>query len=159
MTPILEKPIGGVVILTNDNADSRRMIEQCYVRHKTTVNPIIEWEHKDVWNFIRGENIPYCHLYDEGWHRLGCIGCPMASTKEREKDFMRWPKYKAMYLRAFQKMLERRIQRHKENPSRPVWRYDGFDIDSPTVQDVFNWWMEYDTLPGQIDLLEDNDGE
>lgn len=23
-----------------------------------------------------------------------------------------------------------------------------------TSQDVFNWWMEYDILPGQMDLLE-----
>jgi hypothetical protein len=24
-----------------------------------------------------------------------------------------------------------------------------------TPQDVFNWWMEYDVLPGQIDLFEE----
>ena len=24
-----------------------------------------------------------------------------------------------------------------------------------TPEDVYRWWMEYDTLPGQIDLLED----
>lgn len=146
--PNFSKTDRGGVILTNDNADSRRMIEHCYVRHKTTVNPIIDWEHKDVWNFIRGENIPYCRLYDEEWHRLGCIGCPMATTREREKQFMRWPKYKAMYLRAFKKMCEERARRGKDR-----WN------DPNDAKNVFNWWMEYDTLPGQIDLLEDTDGE
>ena len=157
--PNFSKTDRGGVILTNDNADSRRMIEQCYVRHKTTVNPIIDWEHRDVWEFIRGEGIPYCSLYDEGWHRLGCIGCPMATTKKREKEFMRWPKYKPMYLRAFQKMIDRRIERNKKDPSRPVWRQGGYDTGIPTVQDVFNWWMEYDTLPGQIDLLAEGDDD
>ena len=157
--PNFSKTDRGGVILTNDNADSRRMVEQCYVRHKVTVTPIIDWEHRDVWGFIRGENIPYCHLYDEGWHRLGCVGCPMATTRDREKEFMRWPKYKAMYLRAFQKMLDRRIERHKEDPSRPVWRQGGYDTGIPTAQDVYNRWMEYDTLPGQIDLLAEGDDD
>lgn len=26
-----------------------------------------------------------------------------------------------------------------------------------TGTDVFNWWMEYDTLPGQIDLFEEDE--
>ena len=49
----------GGIILVNDNEDSRRVVEQCYKRHKTTVNPIIEWEDADVWRFIRQNKIPY----------------------------------------------------------------------------------------------------
>lgn len=146
--PNFQQAKRGGVILINDNAESRRMIEQCYVRHKTTLNPIIDWEHRDVWEFIRGENIPYCSLYDEGYHRLGCIGCPMAGQHGRERDFKRWPKYKESYLRAFQKMLE--VRKQKGKPT---------SVMGTTAQEVFNWWMQYDTLPGQIDLLEDTDGE
>lgn len=72
--------LGGVV-LTNDNDESRKLVEQCYRNQQTTLNPIIDWTDTGVWEFIRAENIPYCALYDEGWHRLGCIGCPMANTK------------------------------------------------------------------------------
>jgi phosphoadenosine phosphosulfate reductase len=50
----------GGIVLTNDNEQSRRMIEQCYKRHKTTVNPIIEWTDADVWDFIHANTIPYC---------------------------------------------------------------------------------------------------
>lgn len=145
----------GGVVLVNDNEDSRRMVEQCYKRHKTTVNPIIDWEDAVVWSFIRAENIPYCELYNDGWHRLGCIGCPMATTREREREFLRWPKYKDAYLLAFGKMLEQRAKRHKENPSRPIWKRGGVEIDNATPLDVFNWWMEYDILPGQMDLFEE----
>lgn len=147
----------GGIILTNDNEDSRRLIESCYKRHKTNVNPIIDWEDSDVWNFIRGENIPYCELYNEGFHRLGCIGCPMATTRTREREFLRWPKYKKAYLNSFDKMLQLRKERHAQDPNRPVWRTGGFDTDEPTAQDVFNWWMEYDVLPGQVDLFEEQD--
>lgn len=145
----------GGVVLVNDNEDSRRMVEQCYKRHKTTVNPIIDWEDAVVWSFIRAENIPYCELYNDGWHRLGCIGCPLATTRGRERDFLRWPKYKDSYLLAFGKMLEQRVKRHKENPSIPIWKRGGVEIDNATPLDVFNWWMEYDILPGQMDLFEE----
>lgn len=133
----------GGVILVNDNNDSRRMIENCYKRNKTTVNPIIDWTDRDVWDFIHGETIPYCELYDEGWNRLGCIGCPMARQHGREREFMRWPGYKKLYIRAFDKMLEEREKRGKMDSS---WRCGHTGVD------VFRWWMEYDVLPNQLNL-------
>lgn len=135
-------------MLTNDNAESRRLVEQCYKRHKTTVNPIIDWTDADVWNFIRANKIPYCSLYDEGFHRLGCIGCPMAGTKDREREFARWPAYKNAYLLAFEKMLQERVRRGKTDGT---WRI------GTTARDVFNWWMNYDVLPGQMTFDDFND--
>ena len=131
-------------MLINDNTDSRRMVEMCYKRHKTTVNPIIEWEDKDVWDFIHAHRIHYCCLYDEGFSRLGCIGCPMARKHGREIEFRRWPKYKASYLRAFDAMLKERIKRGKTDGSVRLAR----------ARDVYNWWMEYEVMPGQIPLEE-----
>lgn len=138
----------GSLILTNDNEKSRRLVEQCYKRHKTTVNPIIDWTDSDVWKFIHGEGIPYCSLYDEGFHRLGCIGCPMARKAGRETEFLRWPKYKWHYLKAFERMLKERERRGKLDGT---WRM------GTSAQDVFNWWMEYDILPGQLNLFEDEE--
>lgn len=135
----------GGFVLVNDNDESRRMIESCYKRHKTTVNPIIEWSDEDVWEFIRAENIPYCGLYDCGFKRLGCIGCPMARRAGREKEFAYWPKYKDAYLRAFARMLK---EREKRGLLDGTWR------KGTTPTDVFNWWMEYDTLPGQMEMEE-----
>lgn len=134
------------MVLTNDNEDSRRLVEQCYRRHKTTVNPIIDWTDDEVWEFLKSEGIPYCSLYDCGMKRLGCIGCPMAGRKQREAEFQRWPKYKEAYLRAFDRMLEERKRRGK---MQGTWRM------GTTARDVFNWWMEYDIIPGQFNLFED----
>ena len=95
----------------------------CYRIKKTLLNPIIDWLDEDVWEFIKTENIPYCSLYDEGYKRLGCIGCPMAGVKERERDFERYPKYKENYIRAFDKMIL--------NGSRS-WQ---------SGEEAFDWWM------------------
>ena len=138
----------GGVILNNDNAESRRLVENCYRRNRITVNPIIDWQDAQVWQFIHAEGIPYCSLYDEGFTRLGCIGCPMAN-KAREKQFARWPSYKQSYIRAFDKMLEARERAG-------LHRYETFGKNGV---DVFNWWMEYDLLPGQINLFEDAEEE
>ena len=135
----------GGVILTNDNEESRRLVEHCYKRAKVMVNPIIDWEDKDVWGFIKANKIPYCSLYDEGFQRLGCIGCPMARRDGREREFARWGKYKAAYIRSFEKMIEKRKEKNLDLKN---WQ---------TGKDVFNWWMENDVLPGQINLFEMED--
>lgn len=112
---------------------------------KTAVNPIIDWTDAEVWEFIRAEHIPYCGLYDCGFTRLGCIGCPMSQTKGRERDFARYPKYKAAYLRAFDEMLKERRRRGKK---------DFCGETEATAKDVYNWWMEYNIIPGQIDIFD-----
>lgn len=134
----------GGVVLVNDNSESRKMVENCYKRTKVTVNPIIDWEDSDVWGFIRQENIPYCELYNEGYTRLGCIGCPMGRMNQRERDFLRYPQYKNAYLLAFKKMIEKRKERGLKETKMGT-----------TPQSVFNWWMEYDVLPGQMNWFDE----
>ena len=96
----------GGVVLNDDNDDSRRAVEHCYRTSKTMVNPIVDWTDEDVWEFLNSKGIPHCCLYDEGFKRLGCIGCPLSGSKNMERDFERWPKYKEMYIRAFQHMID-----------------------------------------------------
>ena len=75
----------------------------------------------------------------------------MAGKKVRVAEFIRWPKYKQLYINAFDNMLKERERRGNLEGS---WRNGGHGID------VFNWWMEYDILPGQMnmdDFLEDDD--
>lgn len=138
------------IILNNDNDDKRMLFENCRLKAKRVVNPIIDWSDDDVWQFLEDAKKPVNPLYGEGWCRVGCVGCPMAGRKGREAEFLRWPKYKKLYIRAFDEMLVERERRGKLEGS---WRMGA------TGRDVFNWWMEEDILPGQIDLLEEDDGE
>lgn len=144
----------GGVVLVNDNDESRRMVEQCYKRSKANLNPIIDWTDREVWDFIHAENVPYCEVYDEGFHRLGCIGCPMAGKERRSRGFRRWPMYKDMYIRAFERMME--VRRAK---GRPAWRAGGQDLDTATARDIFRWWMEENSLPGQMEIEDLMGGE
>ena len=99
----------GGMILNNDNAVDRRWMESCYKRRKTVLNPIINWEDEDVWEFIHKYNIPYCELYDKGYTRIGCIGCPMNTAAAA--DLAHYEKYKEAYLRSFGTMLAERESR------------------------------------------------
>lgn len=44
--------------------------------------------------------VPHCSLYDEGWHRIGCIGCPMSSHKQKMIENERYPHVKRNWIKA-----------------------------------------------------------
>lgn len=88
----------GNIILNDDNEQSRNMVEHCYRTRKTLVNPIVDWEEEDVWEFLNGNGIEHCCLYDQGNKRLGCIGCPMSTAAAA--DLEKYPAYKRNYIRA-----------------------------------------------------------
>lgn len=135
--------ISDEIMLMNDNSDKRKMTEHCMKKNKMVVNPIIDWRHRDIWDFIQSEHIAYNFLYDCGHKRVGCIGCPMAS-KSRWKEFSDFPTYQGAYIRAFDKMLEGLKAKWKDKP--PRWK-SGYD--------VFLWWMEDKNIEGQMDLFAD----
>jgi len=115
-------------ILFNDNDEVRKLMENCQKKSKFILNPIIDWGNADVWEYIRSRGLKYCRLYDEGFKRLGCIGCPMSSAKQRLREFERWPKYKNIYLRTFDRMLQRRIER-------------GLPTLWASAEEVMRWWI------------------
>ena len=130
----------GGIVLNYDNSEKHRMTEHCIRTGKVLLNPIIDWEEEDVWEFLNGNGIEHCCLYDEGFKRIGCIGCPMGNSKGMKKDFERYPAYQKLYLRAFAKMIEVRKQR-------------GLDVSRwNTPEAVMKWWM---ALPDDYDLNVD----
>ena len=123
------------------------LFENCRLKSKRTVNPIVDWKNEDVWNFLSDAKNPINPCYAEGFCRVGCVGCTQAGKYGRELQFARWPKYKNLYLLAFKNLLEERASR-------------GMYTSWQTPEDVYNWWMEYDILPGQMemeDLLWEDD--
>lgn len=131
--------ISDAMMLLTDNEDTRRLFEQCELKAKTVVNPIIDWEDHDVWEFINAEHIQTNPLYQCGYHRVGCIGCPMAG-RTRWKEFADFPKIRQAYIHAFDRMLDARKAKGK-NDSTGRWK---------TGYDVFLWWMEDDNIEGQM---------
>lgn len=122
---IASKAENAVRVAANDNDISRKLFEDCRLRSERVCNPIIDWTDEDVWEYLRDRKVPYNPLYNEGFTRIGCIGCPMASKEQREKQFERWPKYKEAYIRA----LDKGIQRGKALGKEYTWTGGGMRFD------------------------------
>ena len=120
------------VTLNNDNDDTRLMVEHCYRKQKTVLNPIIDWEDEDIWEYIHSNNLPYNPLYDKGYKRIGCIGCPMNGKRGAELE--KFPKIKELYLRAFRKMLD---AYEKES----IWKNE---------DEVYDWYIHGQDYPSKI---------
>lgn len=75
-------------------------------KDKILVSPIISWTDKDVWDFLNGNNIEHCPLYDEGYKRIGCILCPMANYKQKVKDMKRFPHVRHKWIQTIQKLID-----------------------------------------------------
>lgn len=129
------------LVMNNDDAKTRRFVEKCYRTTSTMVNPIVDWTDDDVWWFLRHYGCESNPLYQCGKHRIGCIGCPMASKNQRKRELVMYPTYKRAYLRAFDKMLKRREECGLETTEK--WS---------TPEMVMAWWLEDD--PFQISLEE-----
>lgn len=130
-------------MLFSDNDDGRLGFENCMMKRKLVCNPIVDWENDEVWEFIHKYDLPYCSLYDEGFSRLGCIGCPVSGAIGQKNEFARYPKFKKLYLLAFDKMLKGMPDKSKMN-----WK---------TAEDVMNWWLPDKAekpLEGQITMEE-----
>lgn len=119
------------IFLLADNDEKRNMIENCTIKGKHVLNPIIDWTEEDVWQYLNSRNIEHCKLYDEGFKRLGCIGCPMSSKKREE--LKRYPKFAANYKQAIARWLPRYLERRKLKGEEP--RYT-------TVDEWYSWWIE-----------------
>lgn len=136
----LPRKKNGNKILLNDN-DDRRTLEHCSMKGKWICNPIVDWTDEDIWDYIKAEHIHTNPLYECGFTRVGCIGCPMAGKRGRSEEFYRYPTYQHAYIRAFERMLQERIKRGKTQGN---WRI------GTTGMDVFHWWMEDGVLTGQL---------
>lgn len=110
-----------------DNPSNEAMARNCPTKGKHILNPIIDWDDSDVWEFIHRFNIPYCKLYNEGYTRLGCIGCPMSSRAREELNH--YSKFRQAYIRAFNRMINNRLR-------------DGLDTSWATGEEVMDWWLD-----------------
>ena len=101
--------ITGIRWQESKQRSNRRMIEVCMKdKTKKFLHLIIDWSEHEVWEFIHKYNLPYCKLYDEGWKRIGCLLCPLASTKQRLIQSKLYPKYTKAFINAFRKLYNKR---------------------------------------------------
>lgn len=89
------------------NADKEKTLGCIHGKESLLISPIIHWTEQDVWEFLNDVvSVSHCSLYDEGWHRIGCIGCPMSSFKQKTLENERYPHVKRGWLRAIKKIRD-----------------------------------------------------
>lgn len=135
------KTPGGLTLLLGIRAEesARRAASWSEIgknrRGEQTINPIFWWKEKEVWEFLRSENLQSSYLYECGFHRLGCVGCPQATAKERALQFSIYPRIKDLWMRCC------------EN----VWEVIGDDTATKhrfsDWRDFWEWWLTDDSMP------------
>jgi phosphoadenosine phosphosulfate reductase len=134
---------GGRIVITGIRRQEswkrrrRPMIEFCNrPGAKSFVHPIIDWSEREVWEYIRMNNLPYCSLYDEGFKRLGCVLCPMTTAKNTRREKERWPKLADAWYRACERFFAKGSEGTK--------RWD-------SAQEMFEWWLSRKSTAEEVD--------
>ncbi len=53
-------------------------------------NPLAEWTEKQLWDYIKKNNIPYHALHDKGFPSIGCLPCTRAVKPGEDVRAGRW---------------------------------------------------------------------
>ena len=129
-----------------DNDDDRRSFETCYRDHEQRINPMLQWSDDDIWAYSKDVGLEQCILYACGFHRLGCIGCPMARERGRRREFEYWPGFLKPYMVTFNWMFAELERRGRVM----------FSNDIKSGADWFEWWLKDSTqekpLDGQLGM-------
>lgn len=103
------------VIGVRAEESARRSKYKKYEQQRKQLNIILDWTAKEVWEYIRKYNLPYCKLYDEGRKRIGCVFCPFATPAEKRDDLKRYPQYAKYFITACNRAIKIRLEKGKES--------------------------------------------
>ena len=129
--------IKAVGVRAEESARRKGLWKQIVLNRRSgaTICPILYWTDADIWQFIRDNGMPYCCLYDEGFSRLGCIGCPEGGFRAQAREFERWPRYERLWRLGFQKYWDRwKGTPRKDGEENWLKRFN-------TVDDLWAWWV------------------
>ncbi len=132
--------ITGIRWQESPGRSKRMFIEK--VGSRIFVNPILDWEVDEIWEYIHQNELPYPSLYDEGFDRIGCIMCPLQKRSGVLRDADRYPKFYKAYLRAFARAIERNNK-------------VGREISQKTPEEMMNWWIYGVTNPELVNILKE----
>jgi phosphoadenosine phosphosulfate reductase len=110
------------------------------IKDKIHVYPIMHWTTKDVWSYIHKNNLPYPDFYDKGFHRLGCIGCPLGQQPQRMREYKMFPRFVTTTINAIEKNINagKGISRFFDNPYEAFyWWISEVSIEEHKMQSLF----------------------
>lgn len=106
------------------------------IRGNKAICPVVYWTTDQIWEFLRFYGVKYCTLYDEGFTRLGCVDCPLASEKNRIRERKRWPRMAENWRKA----IIANWAKWKDVPSTKTGR-TRYQAKFKTGEDFYQWWL------------------
>jgi phosphoadenosine phosphosulfate reductase len=80
--------------LRRDQWATRTNIRKVEIDHDhgaiVKLNPLAEWTKDEVWDYVRGNEVPYHPLYDRGYTSIGCAPCTRAIRPGEADRAGRW---------------------------------------------------------------------
>ena len=119
------------------NADEEQTLGCIHGKESLLISPIIYWTERDVWEFLNDVvRVPHCSLYDECWHRIGCIGCPMSSQKQKMLENARYPHVKRGWIRAIKAILATPGFSSSSSSDRLTE-----EQENEIAENIYDWWI------------------
>ena len=143
-------PMGSKLIVGIRATESKRranrwkMVNWHSKIHGFVICPIINWTEKDVWQYIKKNKLPFNPLYNQGFIRTGCIGCPMQGKKYRAMQFKRWPGFERKWKELFRNIWKKRTGSTQRDGR--AWFGDRY---FSSWEEMWNWWMQDKNLPDE----------
>ena len=142
----------GIRYAESNKRKKRTMVESCIrSANKRFLHPVIDWSDIDIWDYIHGNGLKYCKLYDEGWKRLGCMLCPYSTIKEKRMVIDKYPKVEQLFRVYFNRYYEYYKGKYSSIEGLSRWK---------SGDELFDWWLWNKHYPKkdkhQMNLFEVN---
>lgn len=80
--------------LRREQSVTRTVIKKIEIDHAhnsiVKINPLADWTEKQVWDYIKENNVPYNVLHDKGYPSIGCAPCTRAIKPGEDIRAGRW---------------------------------------------------------------------
>jgi len=111
------------------------------------IYPLYNWTDDDIWAYIKFYKIKLAPHYEKGFNRLGCIGCPLVSGRNRKKELFIYPKYLPL--------IEKAIKKGMEN--NPQWKIS--IVTNKDSKKAIEWWLSGKTLDEYFGTTKKENGK
>lgn len=118
-----------------DNTEDVKQMGACYTNSYFFVNPLAYWSNDYLWAYIDSEKVEVNPLYSQGFDRIGCICCPMASTCQRQRELARYPKFEKRFVKLADDIIQLRNAQGLSNR-----------FNFKTGQEYFDMWLNNEKL-------------
>lgn len=76
--------------LRREQSVTRSDVKQVEEGAVSKINPLIDWTEKQVWDYIKENNVPYNKLHDQNYPSIGCVPCTRAVKPGEDVRAGRW---------------------------------------------------------------------